>query len=116
MSATGERRMATGEPRGAPGSAPRLSGPIAAAAAVAALAALGALAACAYVQAGHWRNSQALFTHALEVTGPNAPAQNTLAFDFYERGLTEEAIAHDREALRIWPGYLDAHVNLAAAL
>ena len=56
------------------------------------------------------------FTRALSVTRNNAVAHNALGLELYKNGRLEEAIEHYREAIEISPIYMDARVNVAAAL
>jgi tetratricopeptide (TPR) repeat protein len=67
-------------------------------------AALGALFATASLQLRHWRDSEALFRHALEVTGENPIAQAQLAAALEAQGRMAEAIEHYRESIRLRPG------------
>jgi Flp pilus assembly protein TadD len=78
--------------------------------------AVAVLASATFMQLGHWRNSEALFSRALRVTGDNAVARNGLGLVLLETGRLEPAIEHFREAVRIQPGYAEAHTNLGAAL
>lgn len=77
------------------------------------LAVVVALGVAAWRQAGYWKNSITLFTHALQVTGNNVVAENNLAMALQSEGKTGEAIAHYRTAIRMKPGWEDAHYNLA---
>jgi tetratricopeptide (TPR) repeat protein len=71
---------------------------------------------CTRLQVAHWRNSTTLFEHALKVTDGNYLAHCSLADAFHQQGNTDKAIAHNYQALQIWPDCLTAHVNLAAVL
>ncbi len=85
----------------------------------AAALALGILSACALLafrQLGTWRDSVTLFEHALASTQDNWVIHHDLAGVLQERGRSEEAIAHYREALRIAPHRADTSFNLALAL
>ena len=75
-----------------------------------------AFAACAHVQVWHWRDSVALYEHALAVTKDNAVAHNNLGLALLDRDRPREATAHFREALRIDPRYSEIRSNLALAL
>jgi tetratricopeptide (TPR) repeat protein len=86
-----------------------------------ALAAAGALsiAACALAarqQVQSWENDLTLWEHALKVTVGNFRAHSLLGKALAERGKLDEAAAHYSEALRIWPDYGEAAIDLAAAL
>ena len=82
-------------------------------AAPAAVAALAALWVCTYQQVGHWRNTAALFEHAIAVTPDNFLAHEQLA-DFHLRaGDTAAAERHYREALAIRPDWPLARFGLA---
>lgn len=72
-----------------------------------------ALSWMAHGQTGHWRNSETLFTRALEVNAENAVAHNGLADIRMRQGRIEEAIAHYREAVRIQPRSNYARKQLA---
>jgi tetratricopeptide (TPR) repeat protein len=77
---------------------------------------LAALAACSWIQAGYWRDSSALFTHALEVTGDNWVGRSVLGEKALEAGRWEEAADHFRAVLRVEPFSVEARNNLGAAL
>jgi protein O-mannosyl-transferase len=70
----------------------------------------------AWKQAGYWSNSQRLWTHVLEVTQNNDVAERGLGTALLKLGRVDEAITHDREALRLRPGDPDLLTNLANAL
>ena len=72
------------------------------------------VAAC--LQVRHWRNSETLFGHALEVTKDNAVAQEGYGQALAGKGQWDQAMAHYREALRIQPDFGLAHCNLGVAL
>ncbi len=69
-----------------------------------------------WVQAGYWKNSITLFSHALEVTKNNYIAQNNLGVALYNDGNIEGSIRHYHEALNIKPDYETARNNLVIAL
>jgi protein O-mannosyl-transferase len=77
---------------------------------------LGACALAARRQAGYWRDSVALWEHALEVTTANYRAESNLAHALAGQRRLEEAAAHYRAALRINPGFAEAHNNLGLVL
>jgi tetratricopeptide (TPR) repeat protein len=87
--------------------------------AVAALAGAtcAACAALTWVQAGYWRDSRALFQHAVDVTEGNYLAHHNLGVALAETpGGLNQAIAHYQAALQIKPDYVRAHTDLGSAL
>jgi tetratricopeptide (TPR) repeat protein len=71
-----------------------------------------ALAGCAartLVQLPCWRNSEALFNHAVRVTKGNFLMHYNLGMMLFKRGDNAGARAHAQEALRIRPQFADAH-------
>ncbi len=77
---------------------------------------LGACAIVTRAQMEHWRNSYNLFSHAVASTRNNAVAEMGLGNALLKRGQRVEALQHLREAVRIYPYFTDAYVNLAGAL
>lgn len=77
---------------------------------------LGACAAVTVVQLQYWRNSIALFSHALAVTRDNALANNNLGTALAAAGRRDEALAYYQEAVRLEPGRAQYQNNLATAL
>jgi tetratricopeptide (TPR) repeat protein len=76
------------------------------------------LAICALTarsQVQTWRNSLALWQHAVDVTSDNAYAQYNLGVVLLEAGRPDEGMARLREALRIDPDYADVHIDLGNA-
>jgi Flp pilus assembly protein TadD len=74
-----------------------------------------AIAACVVVatlQVRHWRDSEALWTRAVEVTHDNHRAHNDLGNILGAQGRVDEAVAHYTEALRIKPDFVEAYINL----
>jgi Flp pilus assembly protein TadD len=69
-----------------------------------------------WIQLHHWKNSSALFQHALRVTSNNHMAHNNLGNVLARQGKTEEAIGHYTRALQITPYFPNAHNNLGKAL
>ena len=67
-------------------------------------------------QLGHWKDSEALFRHALEVTENNYLAHLNLGSALDEKGQIAEAIREFQEAIRLKPDYVLAHNNLGVAL
>lgn len=74
------------------------------------------LISLAHRQAGVWRDSVSLFSHALAVTRDNYLAHYNLGCELQKRGRTDEAIRHYRESIRIKPDLTGAHNNLACIL
>lgn len=74
-------------------------------------------AALAWLQVQHWRNSETLFRHALDVTEENAVAQVNLAnYLVNVPGKVPEAVGLWEAALRIDPDSVAAHTGLGNAL
>ena len=67
-------------------------------------------------QVAVWRDSETLFRHALAVTTNNSIAHNNVATIATSKGHLDEAIEHYRAALKTKPYYVDAMINLGAAL
>ncbi len=76
-------------------------------------AAIAALTAGTALQLRHWRDSEALFAHALSVTRDNHVANAYLGTALLQQGRTREAIALYSEAVRLRPDFLTAANNLA---
>jgi len=74
-----------------------------------------ALAWVAFIQTSYWRNSEALWTHALAVTSDNDVAHNNLCYLCNDRGELDQAISHFESAARIRSGKRDPHYDLASA-
>ena len=77
------------------------------------------LAACALLtvrQIQFWRDSEALFGHAVKVTRNNYLAYNNLGFYLSGQGRPAEAMENYRQSLKINPAYDDALNNLGYAL
>ncbi|HWP84095.1 MAG TPA: tetratricopeptide repeat protein [Terriglobia bacterium] len=77
------------------------------------------LLACAVVargQVSHWRNSIALWEHALRVTENNFTAHANLGHALLRAGRVAEAAAQYTAALRLRPDFADAHQGLGVAL
>jgi Flp pilus assembly protein TadD len=84
-----------------------------------ALAGGATLALCAALtrqQIGYWRDSEALWRHALAVTEDNYFAHDSLGIVLAKAGRTGEAIREYEAALRLKPDYGYAHNNLGSAL
>jgi tetratricopeptide (TPR) repeat protein len=78
--------------------------------------ALAALATVTRLQIDHWRNSQALFEHAVRVTRNNYVAHNNLGSGFESRGDLARASAQFEQALRLHEEFPPAHRNLGLVL
>jgi tetratricopeptide (TPR) repeat protein len=74
-----------------------------------------ALAWTAFIQTSYWRDSEALWTHALAVTSDNDIAHNNLGYLCADRGELDKAISHFESAARIRSGKRDPHYDLASA-
>jgi len=85
-------------------------------AATAAIATCLAAAALSAAQIQHWRNSEALFQHALEVTTDNYLAEHNLGSTLLDTGRLSEAVTHLQAALRIRPDAAQTRSDLASAL
>jgi tetratricopeptide (TPR) repeat protein len=76
-----------------------------------------ACAVLAWFQVQHWRNSETLFRHALDVTTENAVAHDNLAnYLMNVPGGLPEAVGHLEAALRIDADSVPAHTELGNAL
>jgi len=74
-------------------------------------------AVLAWFQVQHWRNSETLFRHALDVTTENAVAHDNLGNYLMDvPGGLPEAVVQLEEALRIDPDSVPAHTALGSAL
>jgi len=84
------------------------------------LPALAAVVVCAlgfltWRQVQIWRDSEALWTHAVAVD-PSYMACGNLGLALSARGDTVGAIEQYRNSIRLFPDYADAHNNLAGSL
>jgi protein O-mannosyl-transferase len=77
---------------------------------------IGVLAVLGYVQTSHWRDSETLWSQALNCTSGNRFAHYNLGLALFAKGQKEEAIAHFRTAVEISPDYAEARNNLGLAL
>jgi len=83
------------------------------------LAATTTIAVLSYgaaVQTSFWKNSEALWDHALSVTSNNDFAHNNLGFLYLRRGELDKAISHFETALEIRSGNSQMRYNLGTAL
>jgi tetratricopeptide (TPR) repeat protein len=83
--------------------------------AVTALVVILALATTAFIQTSHWRNSETLWTHALEVTSANDFAHNNLGYLCVESDQLDKAISHFEAAAMIRHGKTNKHYNVGSA-
>jgi protein O-mannosyl-transferase len=81
--------------------------------AIAALIALSVLGVIARRQLGYWRNNVTLWSHAIEVTGPNYQAQEHLGTALADEGRMAEAAVHFRIGVAIDARDPVGHFNLA---
>jgi tetratricopeptide (TPR) repeat protein len=76
---------------------------------------LAALAFGAQHQVSVWRDSRALFEHALAVDERAFAAHNNLGLVLASEGQLDEALAHFERAAELWPGFAEAQLNLGLA-
>jgi tetratricopeptide (TPR) repeat protein len=65
-------------------------------------------------QIGYWRDNVVLWSHAIEVIGPNSVSENRIGDELLHRGEPEAAVQHFERAAAIQP--LDADSNFAIAV
>jgi hypothetical protein len=75
---------------------------------------LCALAIVSHRQIGYWRDNVVLWSHAIEVIGPNSVSENRIGDELLHRGEPEPAVQHFERAAAIQP--LDADSNFAIAV
>lgn len=68
------------------------------------------------LQLRHWRNTRTLFTHAAKVVPDNYMAITMIGSILAREGKLDEAMEHYQRALRIKPGFPEAHFFLGNAL
>ncbi len=73
---------------------------------------LAALAVCAGIQAGHWRNGETLFRHAIEAGHPSSAAYNNLGVLALKDGRNDEAREYLAKSLEMGGNHADALGNL----
>jgi tetratricopeptide (TPR) repeat protein len=79
-------------------------------------AVIAALSVCTYFQVHYWKNSLALFQHALDVTKGNYIAHERIAAYLYGQGRVDETIYHYKKAIEINPLDSGAYLNFGAVL
>jgi tetratricopeptide (TPR) repeat protein len=84
--------------------------------AFATVAVLALAGAATWVQAGYWRDGEALWSHALSIDNENALAHYNLGQLHLERRQLAAAEKHFAESVRIDPGIADSHYGLAQLL
>ena len=82
----------------------------------ASVAAVVVLLGSAYHQVGYWRNSETLWTHAIECTSANSTAHYNLAQALSAAGRPAEAAEQYEKSLDAKPDYADAANNLGLVL
>lgn len=84
--------------------------------ALAACTAVAVLSFLSHCQAGRWRSSSTLFTHAVAIYPNNWIAHNNLGDALDRTGSKNEAIEHYLIALQLNPDYAEANYNLGNSL
>src|SRR5437762_5597970 len=74
-----------------------------------------ALAWAAFIQTSYWRNSETLWTHAVDVTSDNDFAHNNLGYLCTDSGQLDKAISHFEAAATIRHGKTNKHYNVGSA-
>ncbi|MGD0812958.1 MAG: tetratricopeptide repeat protein [Verrucomicrobiota bacterium] len=77
---------------------------------------MGALMVCAWIQTGHWKTGEALWTRTLACSPDNEVACCNLGSLLIGKGRWNEGIRLERQALQADPNYVLAQFNLADAL
>jgi protein O-mannosyl-transferase len=67
-------------------------------------------------QIGYWKDSETIFTHALQVTTHNGTAEDNLGVAFMEKGDLAAAFPHFLAAVQFSPDLGSAHYNLGVLL
>jgi tetratricopeptide (TPR) repeat protein len=80
------------------------------------LAILSGYASVSYRQISYWRDSYTLFSHAIQVTGRNAIAEDNLGHALAGMGYPALAASHFEASIRIAPQLSTPHYNLATLL
>jgi hypothetical protein len=74
------------------------------------------LGVAAWVQVGHWRDTETLFQHAVAAVEGNFVAHRVLGDEYLRRGAIDRAEQHYRASLQIKGDSARAHTGLATAL
>jgi tetratricopeptide (TPR) repeat protein len=74
------------------------------------------LSITAHSQVAHWRNTLALWTHAVECNPEDCAAYASLGTALIEAGRQDEAVASYRHALALSPYHVQARMNLGITL
>jgi protein O-mannosyl-transferase len=61
------------------------------------------LAVCSYIQAGYWKNSMSLYTHALKISNRNYKAHFNMAVTLRDMDKFDEAVGEFQKCLQIDP-------------
>jgi tetratricopeptide (TPR) repeat protein len=83
---------------------------------VASIVVVVVLASCTHTQIGYWHDDLSLFGRAVECTKNNYLMHNLFGLALEDAGQVEEAMGQYNEALRIWPDYVAARLNLGIEL
>jgi hypothetical protein len=81
----------------------------------AAVCAIAAMSWLTVIQLHHWRNSETLFTHTLNVTEGNWVIHNNLGLVYLDQGRLDDAFRHFNLSIVAKPSYSFAYLNLGAA-
>jgi Tfp pilus assembly protein PilF len=75
-----------------------------------------AMVAGTRTQLAYWKNTAALFEHTLVITKNNYIAHNIFGRVLEKQDRLDEAAVHFNKALKIWPDFPDANINMASIL
>jgi tetratricopeptide (TPR) repeat protein len=81
-----------------------------------ALSVLICLSLATRVQISYWRNSFALYTHALDATKDNIAVHYFMGNLYFKQGIFEQAADQFRKALQIYPDFIDGRQRLGMTL
>jgi len=77
---------------------------------------LASLMILAHRQTAFWRNSETLWSHALNCTADNVVVRNNLGDALLAQGRVDDAIVHFQKALELNPAFARSHNDLGNAL